>query len=687
MLRRIRNNLKGKEPDIASGTVPSQTFEDSYAQRLQRRKVAIGLVTKLLPYIITLLYLVGYVWMIMIPLEDLGNSIWIDENALQPGQATTFWDWNDVHAADLYLADIEALHARNASSLERATFVEQQLAALGLDAAIQPYTFHTNALKRSGTNAYGIYRAPRASGAEAIVISASWMSRTNEGEGTPNLRGVATVLALARYLTKYSLWAKDLVFVINDGYMDGMQAWLNAYHGLEQQNLKTDLLEYSSGVIWTAICIDYPGHSFSHLGFFYEGLNGRLPNQDLMNSAVHIATSTGGTPVVLYDHIETSYQRPPPTWYMPSILSHWLGHYKMRSYIYRLFNVKRYVQYQGLNRASGVHGLFHKFRIDAITLFAVPAYGPHGFHTLGKIAESLLRTMNNLLERLHASFFFYVLTSARTFVKFAGYLASAILIAVAMIFWGLRLWVVAGWERATVVVYIESDMSDEKPKSSERWPNAAPMVAWVPRERPVLSVLSLMGATHVVGYITFLMVKSSWFCHTLEANHLFVAITLSILLLLTPFMTLFQPIRDIFIPPPNIYANSSTERQAPLYLILKAFNLYISSIVISITSVLNFSLAASLAVLLGLPLALTSPASLRKIPAMWRYLLVVFVSPMGLLGMALWLGVGGVQGLTKLFERTIWEWEALGVWFLPFACVVYLPLTLQGMLVCTLPEQ
>lgn len=56
----------------------------------------------------------------------------------------------------------------------------------------------------TGVNAYGVYPAPRSSGAEAIVISASWVSRTNEGDGTPNMRGVATVLALAGYLSSWS---------------------------------------------------------------------------------------------------------------------------------------------------------------------------------------------------------------------------------------------------------------------------------------------------------------------------------------------------------------------------------------------------------------------------------------------------------------------------------------------------
>ena len=51
-----------------------------------------------------------------------------------------------------------------------------------------------------GTNAYAVMQSPRASGAEAIIISASWLSRTGEGDGTLNLRGVATVISLAQYL-------------------------------------------------------------------------------------------------------------------------------------------------------------------------------------------------------------------------------------------------------------------------------------------------------------------------------------------------------------------------------------------------------------------------------------------------------------------------------------------------------
>jgi len=131
--------------------------------------------------------------------------------------------------------------------------------------------------------------------------------------------------------------------------------------------------------------------------------------------------------------------------------------------------------------------------------------------------------------------------------------------------------------------------------------------------------------------------------------------------------------------PAHSYHPRAFTQRAPTHLVLKAFNLYISSIVISITAVLNFSLAAGLAVLLGIPLTLTKPL------APIRYLVLLGVTPKGLLYAVRWSL--GEERLAALFARTIWEWQVLGAWFLPFACTVYLPLTLQALLICVMPVE
>jgi GPI-anchor transamidase subunit GAA1 len=87
-------------------------------------------------------------------------------------------------------------------------------------------------------------------------------------------------------------------------------------------------------------------------------------------------------------------------WWVPSAFKHTEA---VQEYAYRAQNILRHVDYQARGQASGVHGLMHqyvyqhdceirlltllwldRFRIDAFTLFAIPAHGPHGFHAIGR---------------------------------------------------------------------------------------------------------------------------------------------------------------------------------------------------------------------------------------------------------------------------------------------------------------
>lgn len=194
---------------------------------------------------------------------------------------------------------------------------------------------------------------------------------------------------------------------------------------ISHPDMHADSLQLTSGVIWTALNIDYPGHSFSHLGIFWgecfyalpaslglktraEGLNGRLPNQDLLNSFRVISQNTAGVPVLLYDNYDpndNSWQDTPVISWFPSILR---NNKRVKNYVYRARNLLRHFGYQARGHPSGVHGLLHqyanllslpdhrqptffRFHIDAFTIFAVPAAGPHGFHGIGRYTDSFTR--------------------------------------------------------------------------------------------------------------------------------------------------------------------------------------------------------------------------------------------------------------------------------------------------------
>ncbi|KAL1762285.1 Gaa1-like protein [Schizophyllum commune] len=605
-----------------------------------------------------------------------GRGTYIDENALQPGQVNTQWNWGDVRAADNYLEQLEELRDQNATSERRARYFIEEFTKLGLDASSQRYTFETTNGTSSGENAYAVMYSPRQAGAEAMVVSASWISLIDEGSQTINIRGVSTVLALARFLKNYSLWAKDIIFIISDDHMDGMQAFLSSYYGVPQSNLIAEPLELSSGVIWTALNVDYPGHSFSHLGLYFEGLNGRLPNQDLLNSIFRIARNTVGVPVILYDYKDT-FRFEQWTIELASEDS-FLGRFGLakwemknwvpksirlnpaaRAYATKARHILRHFGYQARGRASGVHGLLHQFRIDAVTLFAVPSMGPHGFHAIGRILESTLRTCNNLLERLHASFFFFLLVAPDRFLQIGNYLPSAVLVAVGLMFWGLRGWVDAGW---VDVGWVGEEVEEEG--------LAEPTTHWTRRLRPVLPALALMGVTHALGGVVFYIVTRQWFIANIES--LITRFTLIALVVSVP-LTLSQ----------------LGVLRGNLPLVLKSLTLCFASTVISVTAVLNFSLAALFAIVLGVPLVLApandspsskSPSTSLSSPATFT---TARATPLRYAAfLAYTLLATGWLFLPQEVVRAVRDWEVYSVWFAPVVCVVYLPLMMQAAVAC-----
>jgi len=291
--------------------------------------------------------------------------------------------------------------------------------------------------------------------------------------------------------------------------------------------------------------------------------------------------------------------------------------------------------------------LLHQFRIDSITLHAVPASGPHGFHAIGRIVESTLRTTNNLLERLHASFFFYILTSPDSFLKIGSYLPSAVLISVALMLGGLSLWVSAAWVRD------DEEKLDQKTRGV--LVSSVTEEKWIKRKRPVLTVLGIMLATHALGALLFFVITRACFIDNRKILSPILFIIVTIL-----------PLASLLVPPelPN---------SAPLSTILNSLNLCLTSTVISITTVLNFSLAATLAVLLGIPLSSVSPS--RNLPTrLIKYAAYIF------------LGFGWMMVLGEEMTRAIWDWEILAVWFAPFVCMVYAPLVLQAGIATLLPQ-
>lgn len=242
-------------------------------------------------------------------------------------------------------------------------------------------------------------------------------------DGVVNNSGVALVLTLARYFKRWSLWSKDIIFLISGDSTTGPQAWVDAYHdGHDERYVES--LKIKSGALQGAVAVDYPagpwGHRYDKLHIVYDGTNGQLPNLDLFNTAVQVASSQMG--------IGAAIQR---MWEHND------------SYKDRLQTMLRGILAQGMGHATGPHSSFIPYHVDAITLVTV-GDGWHDEMSLGKTVESLFRSLNNLLEHLHQSFFFYILLQANRFVSIGTYLPSAMLIALNFSIAAIALWVKSG---------------------------------------------------------------------------------------------------------------------------------------------------------------------------------------------------------------------------------------------------
>jgi GPI-anchor transamidase subunit GAA1 len=366
--------------------------------------------------------------------------------------------------------------------------LEEFFKASGLKVARQSYEYKSAGETYAGENIYAILHAPRGDATEAIVLVGAWWNM----EGKLNRSGVALILTLARYFKRWSLWSKDIIFLITADSKAGPQAWVDAYHDTHQSGM-VDSLPLKSGALQGAVVIDYPfDHRFQDIHIVYDGINGQLPNLDLLNTVVSISGHMG---------IGTSLQQ---MWQHSD------------SYRDRLQTMLRGMLNQGLGHASGPHSSFIPYHVDAITLQPF-GEGWQDEMAMGRVIESTFRSLNNLLEHLHQSFFFYLLMQADRFVSIGTYLPSAMLVAVNFTIMAIFLWVKSGspnGESSNVTSTVEAG-EKKTPLAIVKEGDAkalVPETTIAVRERELFLPLAVVAGSQFLGVLPLYI-----FNHTPEA--------------------------------------------------------------------------------------------------------------------------------------------------------------------------
>ena len=320
-----------------------------------------------------------------------------------------------------------------------------------------------------------------------MVLIAAW--RNFEGE--INYSGVALVLAMARYFKRWSIWSKDILVLIPDDSVYGPEAWVSAYHSTTSEVTSTrnvSSLPIKAGALQGAVALDYPagpwGHRFDKLDISYDGINGALPNLDLLNTAVQVASGQMGIGCALHDVKDHS-----------------------DDYKDRLLTLAKGIMTQSAGHATGPHSAFMPYHIDAITLRTI-GDGWHDEMSFGRTVESLFRSINNLLEHLHQSFFFYILLNTNRFVSIGNYLPAAMIIAGSFTITALALWVQSGQAPPSA----KADVKPAKPEMEIV--KVGGDVALVPKrameaaERKMFLPAIFVLGVHLAGFVPLYLLNS-----------------------------------------------------------------------------------------------------------------------------------------------------------------------------------
>nr|CAD7409168.1 unnamed protein product [Timema poppensis] len=363
------------------------------------------------------LYIAGLVWFALLAHEHFNAGTYFSENALLPGLVKG--DFDEDMTAKNYQSELLEESSRYPDSVPY-PWLLAKFRQLSLDVYTHNFTLNYPlgyGTKYTGKNVYAILRAPRSASTEALVLSVPYRPPSSAHPGT--MPSIALMLSLAKFFRRQKYWAKDVIFLVTEHEQLGVQAWLEAYH--QTTCGRSGVLDHGDmtgrgGAIQAAINLELHAEKIGHVDVKVEGLNGQLPNLDLVN-LVHRMCSKEG---------ENSNHRDP-----------------MKEWFHQLKTLMAMVTTQATGIPNGNHGLFHRFGIEAVTLegFEKREKGsPAVFYQLGRVMEGLFRSLNNLLERFHQSYFFYLQPTTDRYISIGMYMPPLGLLCAALLIKAFGLW-------------------------------------------------------------------------------------------------------------------------------------------------------------------------------------------------------------------------------------------------------
>ncbi|KAI7901964.1 Gaa1-like protein [Cokeromyces recurvatus] len=607
---------------------------------LKKQVKLFNLLQKSIPILSLLLFIIGIGWILMLPYEGYNKQTYISENALLPGQVNLEYGYNDFRTAEDYRQKILEIQTKDSET--RAKFIHEEFRRTGFVSAVQHFVIDGKEPKM-GVNAFAINKAPRSDGKEALILSASWKSRTGEY----NTNGIASLLSLAKLFKRNVYWSKDVILLVTDEGQSGTQAWLDAYHGITENDEFSSVIMPRSGAVQGVLNLDFPGiQDYQSLGILFEGVNGQLPNLDLINTVVLIATRTiPSIHVTLHDNSRNLFEG--------------FSHY--RNYLDSLNHLLQSMKYLVFGHPSSDAGLYLRYKIDAITIHGIIGSDNlnqiFGFNRIGRLVESTFRSLNNLLEHFHQSFFFYLLPQPNRYVSISQYMPPIILFACALIFQSLSLY------------YLGTKKNIYRPEEMKKENNLIPP-AYSLKKRHTVFGFTVLIITHITGIIIFYIMQPSFGWKYLYQFDEYKTLQIQ-------YMTsVFIAFMTITLSLLWIKNTKSTEHDGT---ILKSFCLAQSALVITTVSLLNFTLGVATAILILVPYSLIQPCHDKHPILKWiQASILILLSPVCLTFLFCHISKLSLVDTLKIL---LTDYQIVHSWFLTYICTVYWPINMAMMIV------
>lgn len=385
-----------------------------------RRRAIARLVLRLNAPLCLLSYVAGIAWFLALAFPPLTQRTYMSENAMGSTMVEELFVGGD--RARVFARDFAA-YRRKSGALPVA-WLERTMRSVGLEVYTQSFSrklpFPDETHERymvSGTNVYGILRAPRAASTESLVLTVPC------GPDSTNSQAVGLLLSLAAHFRGQIYWAKDIIFLVTEHDLLGTEAWLEAYHDVNVTGMQSSSLQGRAGAIQAAVALELSSDVVTSLDVIVEGLNGQLPNLDLLN-LFQTFCQKGGLLCTLQGKLQ------PQDWT------------SLDGPLQGLQTLLLMVLRQASGCPHGPHGLFLRYGVEALTLRGINSFRQYKYDlvAVGKALEGMFRKLNHLLERLHQSFFFYLLPALSRFVSIGLYMPAAGFLLLVLGLKALELW-------------------------------------------------------------------------------------------------------------------------------------------------------------------------------------------------------------------------------------------------------